>query len=756
MKAPTDDFQEVDSSGRFINLGELLGAGAAKTVYKAIDRDKGIEVAWNQLKLDRSTVDFAKLYGEVEILKELEHPNIIEFYAAWVDEKKAQLVFITECMTAGNLRQFLHRAYKTKSMRLRVIKLWVIQILDGLIYLHTRTPPIIHRDIKCDNIFVNNSGELKIGDLGLATVKRRNNAYSVIGTPEFMAPEFYEESYNEKVDVWAFGMSLLEMVTLEYPYSECENAAQIFRKVTQGLLPAALKKILHPELLEFLNLCLRPDINERPSAIELRQHYFLSEESIESAMSNYPVFTELNAPLHPPPLTPSLAQQHEFTLEDAGFPPPQTQVVEIGTSEEEPMNGDIGQTDSSDSEEHRVEVLAAEKTSSSSIDINLRLHLKDGWEEVKFGFNLGVDTAERIAQEMGEQWNLPMAFQQDVAFHIKETVKALENADYDDLLSDSSSDPGDSLTNGLDPSIAAKLNSFQTTKPDSLNNIHTSPTKPMSAPDRTDFSSTEPIMYSESRPTVPLDPHLELLDLLKKYHEEQLTDLDEVEIREKSDLQQLQEARLRQIQLAFEEENDSFRRRYQERRKGMLEEQKSEMEHLLQQFSQIDVDNSEKLVELVKYVNSKNIKNKHNSSTYSTTLRSSGDSFHSGPPDHDSPSPLVGRPTSLSTPFLPSHPPLLQVRSSSDILPISRAPSEAVPREVMSEALSTHSHSDPQQSPRFFETDLERQKKKKREEKDALNELVMKSLEGFSITTKTNPAAPSPQASLIHPVAQVW
>ena len=53
-----------------------------------------------------------------------------------------------------------------------------------------------------------------------------------VGTPEFMAPEMYEEHYDESVDVYAFGMCVVEMATLEYPYSECQNAAQIYRKVT--------------------------------------------------------------------------------------------------------------------------------------------------------------------------------------------------------------------------------------------------------------------------------------------------------------------------------------------------------------------------------------------------------------------------------------------------------------------------------------------------------------------------------------------
>jgi serine/threonine protein kinase len=83
---------------------------------------------------------------------------------------------------------------------------------------------IIITVVKCENIFINgNNGQAKIGDLGLATLKSREHMSSVLGTPEFMAPELYEEKYDEKVDIYAFGMCVLEMVTKEYPYNECTN-----------------------------------------------------------------------------------------------------------------------------------------------------------------------------------------------------------------------------------------------------------------------------------------------------------------------------------------------------------------------------------------------------------------------------------------------------------------------------------------------------------------------------------------------------
>lgn len=130
----------------------------------------------------------------------------------------------------------LHCRYRKKYKRvnIRAVKDWARQILEGLHYLHAHDPPVIHRDLKCDNIFVNGHlGQVKIGDLGLAAILRGSqHAHSVIGTPEFMAPELYEEEYDELVDIYSFGMCVLEMLTSEYPYNECSNPAQIYKKVT--------------------------------------------------------------------------------------------------------------------------------------------------------------------------------------------------------------------------------------------------------------------------------------------------------------------------------------------------------------------------------------------------------------------------------------------------------------------------------------------------------------------------------------------
>ncbi|MBA0702981.1 hypothetical protein Goari_026921 [Gossypium aridum] len=236
---PDAEFVEIDPTGRYglIYVHEAFVESLIKLWefrYRAFDELEGIEVAWNQVKITdllRNSEDLERLYSEVHLLKTLKHKNIIKFYNSWVDTKNEHINFITEIFTSGTLRQYRK---KHKHVDLRALKKWSRQILEGLLYLHGHDPPVIHRDLKCDNIFVNgNQGEVKIGDLGLAAILRQARAaHSVIGTPEFMAPELYEEEYNELVDVYAFGMCLLELVTFEYPYVECANAAQIFKKVT--------------------------------------------------------------------------------------------------------------------------------------------------------------------------------------------------------------------------------------------------------------------------------------------------------------------------------------------------------------------------------------------------------------------------------------------------------------------------------------------------------------------------------------------
>ncbi|XP_062856808.1 serine/threonine-protein kinase WNK1 isoform X2 [Trichomycterus rosablanca] len=286
-KKEQEDIEEMETKavgtspdGRFLKFDIEIGRGSFKTVYKGLDTETTVEVAWCELqdrKLSKS--ERQRFKEEAGMLKGLQHPNIVRFYDSWEVPCKGRkcIVLVTELMTSGTLKTYLKRF---KEMKIKVLRSWCRQILKGLHFLHTRSPPIIHRDLKCDNIFITGpTGSVKIGDLGLATLKRASFAKSVIGTPEFMAPEMYEEKYDESVDVYAFGMCMLEMATSEYPYSECQNAAQIYRRVTSGVKPGSFDKVAIPEVKEIIEGCIRQNKDERYSIKDLLNHAFFQEET---------------------------------------------------------------------------------------------------------------------------------------------------------------------------------------------------------------------------------------------------------------------------------------------------------------------------------------------------------------------------------------------------------------------------------------------------------------------------------------------
>ncbi|XP_071729007.1 serine/threonine-protein kinase WNK8-like [Rutidosis leptorrhynchoides] len=277
-----DGFVERCPQDRFVRYNEILGEGTFKSVYKGFDEVEGIEVAWNRMTLD----DAMKSPVEISLLKKLKHDNVMKSYVSWVDDKNKTVNMISELFISGTLRQYRE---KHKNVDLKVIKNWARQILQGLDYLHSHDPPIIHRDLKCDNIFVNgNHRQVKIGDLGFATLKMQPTVKGVLGTPEFMAPEVWEGEYNEFVDIYSFGMCILELITCEYPYSECRDHVQIYRKVTRDIKPAGLSKVKDPQVREFIEKCLVP-ASQRLCAKELLKDPFFSHESMKDQSLHEPV-----------------------------------------------------------------------------------------------------------------------------------------------------------------------------------------------------------------------------------------------------------------------------------------------------------------------------------------------------------------------------------------------------------------------------------------------------------------------------------
>lgn len=277
-----EEFDEIDPTGRYGRYPEVLGVGSVKTVYRAYDMVDCKEVAWNQAKLIDAGEQAFAVQREVQLLRSLKNKGIIRLYSDWVDMENTN--FITELCSAS-LRGYRK---KHKHVSRKAVKSWGRQILRGLAHLHAQNPPIIHRDLKCDNIFVkcSSNSTLKIGDFGSAAIlDDTKHLHTIVGTPEFMAPEMFQEDYNELVDVYSFGMCMLELLTRECPYSECKNVAQIYKKVTSGIKPTSLRKVKDVQALRLINRCLLP-ASQRPSASELLSDpFFRCTERADSSLS---------------------------------------------------------------------------------------------------------------------------------------------------------------------------------------------------------------------------------------------------------------------------------------------------------------------------------------------------------------------------------------------------------------------------------------------------------------------------------------
>ncbi|CAJ2668488.1 unnamed protein product [Trifolium pratense] len=376
---------EKDPTLRYARYDELLGKGAFKSVYKAFDEVDGIEVAWNRICIEdvmQSPQNLEKLYSEVHLLKSLKHENIIKFYSSWVDEKTRTINMITELFTSGSLRQYRK---KHKNVDMKAIKNWARQILRGLCFLHSHNPPVIHRDLKCDNIFVNgNNGQVKIGDLGLAIVMQQPTARSVIGTPEFMAPELYEEEYNELVDIYSFGMCILEMITCEYPYSECKNPAQIYKKVTSGIKPASLAKVNDPEVKQFIEKCLVPASMRLPAS-ELLKDPFLATGNAKEIY-------------HDPLLLPN------SPTKSMNSPTCEPHPMEIDSNLRHTSHGSSVERIKETSQVSILDLMR--KTENNEFRLRGEKNAERGARNIHFPFYIDSDTTISIAEEMVEHLEL--------------------------------------------------------------------------------------------------------------------------------------------------------------------------------------------------------------------------------------------------------------------------------------------------------------------------------------------------------------
>lgn len=262
-------------AGKF-RVTEVIGKGGFGTVLKGTSLESGDYVAVKQI--DKFMVDAIQLPGivkEAEILKRLNHPNIVKIYS--FIETPNTIYFVLEYVEHGSLAGLLK---KYGVFPEHLIASYTEQILQGLRYLHGEG--IIHRDIKGDNILITKDGKVKLADFGTAKLEdAEKKTQTVVGTPYWMAPEVIEMSAcGPTSDIWSLGCTVIELLTGAPPYFELGPMSALFNIVEDRHPP--LPENLNEIVRSFLKVCFKKDPRQRPTAAELVEHKWLKQFAKES------------------------------------------------------------------------------------------------------------------------------------------------------------------------------------------------------------------------------------------------------------------------------------------------------------------------------------------------------------------------------------------------------------------------------------------------------------------------------------------
>ncbi|KAL6476627.1 hypothetical protein MHYP_G00151260 [Metynnis hypsauchen] len=257
--------------------GKLLGQGAFGRVYLCYDVDTGRELAAKQVQFDPASPETSKevstLECEIQLLKNLHHERIVQYYGCLRDHNEKTLTIFMEYMPGGSVKDQL-KAYG--ALTENVTRKYTRQILEGMSYLHSNM--IVHRDIKGANILRDSAGNVKLGDFGaskrLQTICMSSTGIrSVTGTPYWMSPEVISgDGYGRKADVWSLGCTVVEMLTEKPPWAEYEAMAAIFKIATQPTNPV-LPSHISEQTRDFIRRIF-VEAKHRPSAEELLRHPF--------------------------------------------------------------------------------------------------------------------------------------------------------------------------------------------------------------------------------------------------------------------------------------------------------------------------------------------------------------------------------------------------------------------------------------------------------------------------------------------------
>lgn len=254
---------------------KTLGEGAFGKVFLVSPKgNPSDKYAMKVIDLTKSSQEERDLAAkEARLLSDFNHENIIRYAESF--EKNGSLCILTEFCDGGDMSEELQNQNGVPLPEPQVVE-WLRQMASALQYLHKRR--ILHRDMKTQNIFLTGEDKIaKLGDLGLAKVLERPNAKAVTfcGSPYYMSPEIFAcKPYDSKSDIWALGVCVYEMATLERPFDAMLMQQLVF-KIVHGQLPPMPKDKYSPALISLMEKMLEKDSTTRPSAdVILAQELF--------------------------------------------------------------------------------------------------------------------------------------------------------------------------------------------------------------------------------------------------------------------------------------------------------------------------------------------------------------------------------------------------------------------------------------------------------------------------------------------------
>ena len=212
-------------------IGTILGKGAFGSVAIVTRKEDRKTYAMKRINISKlNDKEKENALNEIRILASLSHPNIIGYKEAFYDEPSKTINIVMEYADDGDIDKKIKDNLKKRNFFTEdTIWGWIIQILEGLKYLHDNK--IMHRDLKCANIFLMKDGILKLGDLNVSKIAKMGMAQTQAGTPYYISPEIWKEQpYDYKCDVWSVGCIIYEICILRPPFRG-NSLNEIYRNI---------------------------------------------------------------------------------------------------------------------------------------------------------------------------------------------------------------------------------------------------------------------------------------------------------------------------------------------------------------------------------------------------------------------------------------------------------------------------------------------------------------------------------------------